>query len=254
MNTNILEIKNLRVSFAGKPALDELSLNIPQGSTYALVGESGSGKSVTCAAILGLLPGSASVSGEIIYGGQNLLNNPLQASLRGSKFAYIPQNPLTSLNPVRTVGSQLSETICTHKPNLKNNEVKALTEKLLNDVQLKDHGKVLNLYPFELSGGMAQRVMIAMALVANPVLLLADEPTTALDVTIQAEIMCLLLKMRQEHGLTLFLITHDLALVAQSCEQVAVLRHGKLCESGRLQDVFSNPQHQYTASLLRACA
>lgn len=257
-DNHILKIEGLKVTFKppGKPekeAVKGISLQIEKGQSYALVGESGSGKSVTCSAILGLLPSSASISGKIFFNGKDLLQNPKELKqIRGRQIGYIPQNPITSLNPVRSVYSQLKETIESYKPNLSEKEMTELMHKALLDVQLNDHKKVLSSYPFELSGGMCQRVMIALALLGDPLLLLADEPTTALDVTIQAEIMTLLLETIKKRGLSLLLITHDLALVAQSCQQVSVIRNGEICESGPVAETYAQPKHPYTSSLIES--
>ena len=218
-----------------------------------MVGESGSGKSITCAAILGLLPSNAKTEGEIVFDSVNLLSEPAkQRFYRGRKLAYIPQNPTASLNPIKTVYAHLAETIKAHKPELAQSQIADYCKEILLSLQLKNWEKVLKSYPFELSGGMCQRILIGLALIPDPEIILADEPTTALDVTIQAEIMSLLLEKTKAQNLTLLLITHDLALVAQSCEYISVLREGQICETGKVKEIFADPKHEYTNCLLQA--
>lgn len=236
-----------------KEALKGICLQVQAGQSYALVGESGSGKSVTCSAILGLLPPNASVKGKIWFNQTDILQNPHKIKeIRGCKIGYIPQNPITSLNPVRCIRSQMEETLQTHKGRLSKAETQELIYKVMTDVQLLDYERILSSYPFELSGGMCQRVMIALALLGEPMLLLADEPTTALDVTIQAEIMSLLLQTTSQRNLALLLITHDLALVAQTCSQMSVIKDGIICETGSVAKIFKQPKHNYTTQLLKA--
>ncbi|MDX1917622.1 MAG: ABC transporter ATP-binding protein [Candidatus Caenarcaniphilales bacterium] len=249
ITTPILEVEQLSVSFGAKKAVDSLNLMLMPSATHALVGESGSGKTLTCNAILGLLPASAKMSGGIKFCGKEIST---LAGYRGSKVGYIPQNPINSLNPVRSVESQLIETIKLHDPNLNSAERIEQAHILLEAMQLRQRDRILKSFPFQLSGGMCQRIMIALALAGKPEILLADEPTTALDVTIQAEIMSLLLEMIRAKGLTLILVTHDLALVAQTCQTISVLREGKLLEGGLVEEVFRFPQHPYTAALLNS--
>lgn len=265
----IFRIENLKVTFLSnssreeaKDAVKGISFSINESERFALVGESGSGKSVTCAAILGLLPKNTRVSGQMFFDGQavDLLSSrpsdsqdkELIKNFRGKKIAYIPQNPVTSLNPVRSVYSQMLETAKVYFPDKEEKELKNLCINSLNDVQMDDHDRVFNAYPFELSGGMCQRVMIAMALLGEPRLLLADEPTTALDVTIQAEIMSLLIEATQKRNLSMLLITHDLALVAQSCTRLAVIKEGLICEEGLVKSIYREANHPYTNQLLEA--
>ncbi len=249
---NILQVAGLKVSFDFKKIIKGISFDIAKGGIHALVGESGSGKSLTCSAILGLAPENAQVSGRIIFEGDDLLDAKDKIlNLRGKRIGYIPQNPMTSLNPVKTIFSQLKETIQIHKPQLSKNEIFDLCQVLLLQVQLKNWEKVLNSYSFELSGGMSQRVMIAMSLIGDPSLLIADEPTTSLDVTIQAEIMHLLLEMIEKKNLSLLLVTHDLGLVAQSCKNMTVLERGEIREKGLVESILQNPQHEYTQALLK---
>ena len=249
---NILQVAGLKVSFDFKKVIKGISFDIAKGGIHALVGESGSGKSLTCSAILGLAPENAQVSGRIIFEGDDLLDAKDKIlNLRGKRIGYIPQNPMTSLNPVKTIFSQLKETIQIHKPQLSKNEIFDLCQVLLLQVQLKNWEKVLNSYSFELSGGMSQRVMIAMSLIGDPSLLIADEPTTSLDVTIQAEIMHLLLEMIEKKNLSLLLVTHDLGLVAQSCKTMTVLERGEIREKGLVESILQNPQHEYTQALLK---
>ncbi|MDJ0626403.1 MAG: ABC transporter ATP-binding protein [Candidatus Caenarcaniphilales bacterium] len=248
----ILDVKDLEISFKDKKVVKGISFDIGEGDTFALVGESGSGKSVTCSSILRLLPSSAQIKGSIKY--KNIEINWEQFNklkeIRGKEIGYIPQNPITSLNPVKSIYSQIKETVELYNPQLDKLELFIFCKNLLADVQLYDFEKVFQSYPFELSGGMCQRIMIAMALAGKPKLLLADEPTTALDVTIQAEIMTLLLETTKKKGLSLLLITHDLPLVAQTCKRVAVIKDGEIQEYGSVQDIFTQPQNAYTKSLL----
>jgi ABC-type dipeptide/oligopeptide/nickel transport system ATPase component len=264
-DTKLLEIKDLSISFYNnssaltdqKLVVDKLGFAIYSGERFSIVGESGSGKSVTCAAILGLLPKSAKVQGSIFFDGQKsdlaVENEDFSLKLRGRGIAYIPQNPVTSLNPVRGVFAQMLETARVYYPQKSANELKELCLSLLRDVQLDDDlERMQTAYPHELSGGMCQRVMIALSLLGEPKLLIADEATTALDVTIQAEIMSLLIQTTQKRGLSLLLITHDLPLVAQTCTRLAVIKNGKLCEEGPVEQTFAQPKHEYTQKLLQA--
>jgi ABC-type dipeptide/oligopeptide/nickel transport system ATPase component len=255
MKPKLLSIKNLEIQFNSHRAVKGITFSIPEGTICGLIGESGSGKSVTCSAVLGLLPQSAIISGEIEFEGQNILGKAeLLKSLRGKKIGYVPQSPISSLNPVNTIGSQLLETIQVHFPELNKVEQKKRAFELLDKVQLPEPEKIMKAYPFELSGGMCQRVMIALALVGEPKLIIADEPTTALDVIIQAEIMRLLLKLVRESGISLLLITHDLCLVAQSCDYIYLLKEGEIQEQGITSEVFENPQSDYAKKLLGSLA
>ena len=260
-NAPILSLSNLSISFhTGKDTtvdiVKNISFDIRKGETMALVGESGSGKSVTALSILKLLPANAFLSDEsqIIYNqSQNLLtvkDSDLRA-VRGRKIAMIFQEPMTSLNPLHTIGRQISESLSIHTQLNKINKIKRVAE-LLDLVGLSALKDRLNAYPHELSGGQRQRVMIAMALACEPDILIADEPTTALDVTIQAQVLELLRDLQQKMGMAILLITHDLTIVRNFSQRIAVMKNGELVEQGRTADVFASPQHDYTKMLINA--
>jgi peptide/nickel transport system ATP-binding protein len=258
----LLEIRQLNVEFPGTPtrpliAVRDLSFSIAQGEVLGLVGESGSGKSLTSLAILGLLPPQASVSGQILFhekgDGNDLLTVPAEElrKLRGSRIAMIFQEPMTALNPVMRVGDQIAEAVLAHHAVSKK-EAQERAIAALNDVALPDPARRSRDYPYQLSGGMRQRVMIAMAIVNRPQLLIADEPTTALDVTIQAQILDLLVGLREKMGLAMLFVSHDLAVVSQVADRVAVMYAGNLVELGSKRDIFQSPMHPYTRGLLRS--
>ncbi|MCS7176958.1 MAG: ABC transporter ATP-binding protein [Candidatus Kapabacteria bacterium] len=254
----LLRIRNLRTYFRIEEqwakAVDGVSLDIFPGEVLGLVGESGSGKSVTALSILRLIPDPPGriVDGEIWLNGTNLLALPLEEMyrIRGGRIAMIFQEPMTSLNPVFTIGMQVTETILAHE-RVSEAEARARAIELLRRVGIPDAEKRLNDYPHQFSGGMRQRVMIAMALACNPELLIADEPTTALDVTIQAQILELMLELQAQRGNgAILFITHDLAVVAQICQRVAVMYGGKIQEMAPTEELFLNPLHPYTRGLL----
>ncbi len=250
----VLHIANLRVRFNGSPVsvLDDVSLDILPGETLALVGESGCGKSVTSLALMGLLPDSAHIDqGELRFNDRCLRTlSPRQyADLRGDRLAMIFQEPMTSLNPAFTLGDQLAEAVVRHQGG-SYRQAMARARDMLEKVQIPAPDLRLKSYPHQLSGGMRQRVMIAMALINRPQLLIADEPTTALDVTIQAQILALLNHIKQETGTAILLITHDLGVVAEVAQQVAVMYAGQVVETGAVEDIFSDPQHPYTIGLM----
>ncbi|MDT3410944.1 ABC transporter ATP-binding protein [Kosakonia cowanii] len=250
----VLRITNLKVQFAGSPVsvLDGISLSVKRGETLALVGESGCGKSITSLALMGLLPTSAQiVSGEMHFRDQDLrqLAPRDYADLRGNALAMIFQEPMTSLNPAFTLGDQLSEAVMRHQ-NVSRSEAMAAALQILERVQIPAPEMRLKAYPHQLSGGMRQRVMIAMALINNPRLLIADEPTTALDVTIQAQILALLNTLKAETGTAVLMITHDLGVVAEVAQQVAVMYAGQVVEQGSVEAIFADPQHPYTIGLM----
>jgi oligopeptide/dipeptide ABC transporter ATP-binding protein len=257
--TNLLEINDLSVLFftykSVVQAIKSLHLRIQKGETLGLVGESGCGKSVTAMSILGLIPmppGKIS-SGQIRFEGQDLLTKSSEEMrrIRGKAISMIFQDPMTSLNPVFTVGDQITTVIRIHQ-KIARSEAIARAVELFTMVGLSDPAALLKKYPLELSGGMAQRVMIAMALSCRPSLLIADEPTTALDVTIQAQILSIMRKLKEEVNTSILLITHDFGVVAQMCQRVAVMYAGQIVEYGQLQDIFKNPKHPYTQGLLAA--
>ena len=239
-------------------AVREVAFSIPRGEVLGLVGESGSGKSVTSLAIMRLLPPQAVTSGEIQFAEegcapQNLLSVDPEhmRSLRGSKISMIFQEPMTALNPVMRVGEQVAEAVRAHS-NVSKKESWDRAVEALNDVAIPDPERRARDYPHQLSGGMRQRVMIAMAIVNRPALLIADEPTTALDVTIQAQILDLLAELREKFGLTMLFISHDLAVVSKVADRVAVMYAGSLVELGTREEIFRSPAHPYTRGLLKA--
>ena len=259
-------MNNLAVDFllhgSPVPALIDVSFSVKPGETVALVGESGSGKSVTSQAIMGILPINAKIrSGNILFDnpdtGQSVdiaaLDPESQAmrQIRGGSISIVFQEPMTSLSPVHTIGDQISEALFLHR-DASFQEGMALTRTLLKHVGFPDPDRALKMYPFELSGGLRQRAMIAMAMICHPSLLIADEPTTALDVTIQARILKLIRDLQAELGMALLLITHDLGVVANMSDQVVVMYHGKVVEAGPLQALFENPQHDYLKALMHA--
>jgi len=255
---DVLRVENLSVHFEGLErtvvAVNELSFHVARGETLGIVGESGCGKSVTSLAIMRLLAASAKiVNGSINFEHHNLLalSEKQMASVRGNQLSMIFQEPMTSLNPVFTVGRQIAESIVRHQgKTYKQALVDA--QGFLELVQVSDPGKRLSNYPYELSGGMRQRVMIAIALACNPKLLIADEPTTALDVTIQAQILQILKNIQQQMNMAIVLITHDLGVVAEACDRVMVMYAGSKVEEGVVSDVLYRPQHPYTQALIRS--
>ena len=258
MTDNILEVRHLSTHFftrAGRvKAADDVSLSIKTGSTLALVGESGSGKSVTSLSIMRLVPPPGKITaGEIMFSGRDLikLDDEQMRRLRGREIAMIFQDPMTSLNPVYTVGDQITEAIELHE-RLPRKQAWTKTVEMMRRVQIPDAERRASDYPHQLSGGMRQRVMIAMALSCKPKLLIADEPTTALDVTIQAEILELLRSLREDFDLTMLLITHDLGVVAETADRVAVMYAGRIVEEASVHDLFHKPRHPYTEGLLRS--
>lgn len=250
---NILEIKDLSVDFsAGKsPVVRNVSLRVPQGGKVALVGESGSGKSVTALSVLGLTPESARITGGIILDGQEMVHagETVLRTMRGQVAGMIFQEPLTALNPLHTVEKQISEVLFAHKSFTKPQARKRVLE-LLDLVGIREPDKKLSTYPHQLSGGQLQRVMIAMALALGPKLVIADEPTTALDVTVQARIMDLLDRLVKDLSMSMLLITHDLGVVRRHSEQVYVMREGEIVESGPTQEIFRAPKQDYTKILI----
>jgi oligopeptide/dipeptide ABC transporter ATP-binding protein len=255
----VLEVKNLCTQFQTSnglvKAIDGVSLKIGQAEIVALVGESGCGKSVTAFSIMQLIasPPGKIASGEVLFQGQDLLRLTAKEmqQVRGNGIGMIFQEPMTSLNPVLTIGEQLTETLIAHRGQAPKQAIKRACE-LLELVRMSAPQKRLTQYPHELSGGMRQRVMIAMALACEPKLLIADEPTTALDVTVQAQILDLLLEMRERLGMSILLITHDLGVVAEVADRVAVMYAGKKIEEASVFDLFKRPQHPYTQGLIQA--
>ena len=254
----LLDIKNLSVRFGSEKqpfvAVDKLDLTLQAGEILGIVGESGSGKSVTSLALMGLIDAPGRVQAEqMLFDGQDLqkMSVKQRRALLGKDIAMIFQDPMSSLNPCFTVAYQLIETLRVHEGGSKK-VLRARALELLKAVEIPDAERRLDAYPHQLSGGMSQRVMIAMAIACNPRLLIADEPTTALDVTVQAQVLELLTKLQRERGMALMLITHDLAVVAQTVQRVVVMYAGEVVETGFVEQLFQAPQHPYTAALLAA--
>ncbi len=258
MNT-LLSIKNLTLSFKSHTkvfhALNGVSLDISQGETLGIVGESGAGKSVTFYSILGLIPKSKNTisSGEAIFNGKNLLtlSEKEMLKIRGCDISIIFQDPMTSLNPYLKVGDQIIEALITHsRVSRKTAQEEAM--KILEEVGIREVEKRFSQYPHEFSGGMRQRIMISMALITKPKLLIADEPTTALDVTVQAQILNLIRKLKAEHSMSIAFITHDMGIVAEMCDNVCIMYAGTIVEKASVKDIFYNAKHPYTISLKKS--
>ena len=255
--SDVLNVKGLNVEFKINgnffKAVKDVSFSIKAGETLGLVGESGCGKSVTSLSLIRLLTKSAKTSGEVLYQGKNLL--PLSTSemqaIRGKEISMIFQEPMTSLNPVYKIGAQISEMLRIHE-HLSVTKARERSLEMLKKVGISRPEQILDGYPHQLSGGMRQRVMIAIAMICNPKLLIADEPTTALDVTIQAQILDLMRKLSTDFGTSVLLITHDLGVVAEMCDRVAVMYAGQIVEQGTTKEVFAKPTHPYTRGLLNA--
>ena len=258
--TVLLSIKGLNVAFGATAVVRDLSFELAAGETLAIVGESGSGKSVTALSINRLIDfgGGRINSGQIDFARESgvtidlaTANERVMQGIRGNEIGMIFQEPMTSLNPVKTVGNQIAEVFRLHR-GLRGREAETAAREMLDRVRIPDAGRRLGYYPHQLSGGMRQRVMIAMALAAEPRLLIADEPTTALDVTVQAQIMALLAELRSELGMAMIFITHDIGLVAEVADRVVVMSRGEAVEQGPLAEVLDRPQHPYTKHLLEA--
>ena len=254
----LLEVKDLKVSFftdlGETQAVKGAGFAIGEGDFFGIVGESGSGKSVTTKSILRLGPSNCKImGGEILFRGEDILkkNEAALREIRGGEIAMIFQDSLSALNPVYTVGNKMVELIRRHT-NMNKKEAKARVLELLTAVGITDPEKAMNSYPHELSGGMRQRVMIAMALACEPDILIADEPTTALDVTIQAQILELMKDLQKKMGMAIIMITHDLGVIADMCDEIIVMYAGRVCERGTVDEIFYNPRHEYTKGLLRS--
>jgi len=257
MSAPVLEVRDLHVSFTqdGKttPAVRGVSFDVKRGETVALVGESGSGKSVTALSTVSLLPDAAQVTGSVTYGGAEMIGADQKRlrDVRGNDVSFIFQEPMTSLNPLHTLEKQITESLTLHQ-GLRGDAARTRVIELLQKVGIRDAESRLGAYPHQLSGGQRQRVMIAMALANGPELLIADEPTTALDVTIQAQILDLLAELKAAEGMSLLFITHDLAIVRRIADRVCVMQGGEVVEAGPTAEIFANPQHAYTRQLLEA--
>lgn len=258
-NKPVLEVKNLKTSFFTDdgvvPAVDDVSFHINAGEIVGVVGESGCGKSVTSLSVMGLVPTPPGkiVGGEILLNGEDLTkaSEKRMRQIRGNEVAMIFQDPMSSLNPVFTIGNQMIEAIKLHK-KLGKNRAKQRAIEYMKLVGLPRPEELLNEYPHQLSGGMRQRIMIAMAMACEPKLLIADEPTTALDVTIQAQILKLMKNLNDNYQTSIMLITHDLGVVAQVCERVIVMYSGKVVEEGDVKSIFNDPKHPYTKGLIKS--
>jgi len=258
----LLRVDNLRIAFGASEAVRGVSFAIAPGETLGLVGESGSGKSATSLALMRLLPGSARVSGRarltvsqedddhLITADLLTVNDKIMRSFRGKKIAMVFQEPMTALNPVMTVGRQIAEALLAHAPRTPRGVVRERVVQAMREVGLPEPERRMKDYPHQFSGGQRQRVVIAMAIINKPRLLIADEPTTALDVTVQAQVLELLKELKRAHGLSMLFISHDLAVVAQVADRVAVMRQGEIVEMGDVAQVMTRPHHAYTKSLL----
>lgn len=262
MNTNnseyLLEVNNLHTSFftdSGEvKAVNGVTFNLKPGEIMGIVGESGSGKSVTAYSIMQILADTGKITeGEVRFKGEDITkwDKKQMASFRGKRCSIIFQDPMTSLNPVYTIGNQLMEAICLHTDKTKE-QAKARAIEMLELVGVNEPEKRIKQYPYELSGGMRQRVMIAMALACEPDILIADEPTTALDVTIQAQILELMQDLQKTLGMAIIMVTHDLGVIADMCDKIIVMYGGSICERGTAEDIFYSPSHEYTKGLLRS--
>ena len=258
MSELILQVKNLHTSFCTDSgevrAVNGISFNLDKGKTLGIVGESGSGKSVTAYSIMQILADTGKITeGEVLFRGEDITkySSKQMQSFRGKRCSIIFQDPMTSLNPVFTIGNQLEEAILLHTDKT-HKEARARAIEMLELVGVNEPKKRIRQYPFELSGGMRQRVMIAMALACEPEILIADEPTTALDVTIQAQILELIQELQQKMGMAVILVTHDLGIIAEMCDEIIVMYGGRFCERGTAEEIFYNPRHEYTKGLLRS--
>ena len=258
MKDYALYIEDLHTGFYDKiqdkvhPVLNGITFGAERGRILGVVGESGSGKSVTMLSVMRLLGPDGRVSGRIMMDGDNLLeySDKQMREIRGGKIAMIFQDPMTTLNPVFTIGDQIREVIRLHRPDIE--DANAYIVELLKEVGISDGERRLKQYPHELSGGRRQRIVIAMALAGNPDILIADEPTTALDVTVQAQILELIKKLSEAHNMTTIMITHDLGIVANICDNVVILYGGRICEMGTTREIFKKSAHEYTKGLIRA--
>jgi peptide/nickel transport system ATP-binding protein len=253
MTASVLSVHNLSVGIGNIVPVQDVSFDVAAGEVLGIVGESGSGKSLTLRAILRLLPRIAQTDGNIIWRGRDLMRlaEPELRALRGSEIAIVFQEPMTALDPVLTIGRQITESLSEHL-GLRGRIARARAAELLDLVGIPDARRRLSSYPHEFSGGMRQRAMLAIALAAGPSLLLADEPTTALDVTIQDQILKLLLRLRRELSMSIILVTHDLGIVAETCDRMVVLYSGRIMETGPVETILARPAHPYTLGLINS--
>lgn len=259
MSQPILELKDLKIYFFSEngevPAVDGVSFYINKGEILGVVGESGCGKSVTSLGVMGLIPSPPGkiVGGEILFNGKDLVvaSEKQKRAIRGNEISMIFQEPMTSLNPVYTIGNQICEAIQIHK-RVSRKKAREIAVNVIKEVGIPRADEILDEYPHQLSGGMRQRIMIAMAMVCKPKLLIADEPTTALDVTIQAQILDLMRKLNRESDTAIMMITHDLGVVAEACHRIVVMYAGKIVEAGDVRTIIKNPKHPYTRGLIRS--
>ena len=249
----VLSVRDLTVSVGATAAVKDVSFDIPASRRVGLIGESGSGKTLTALSVMGLLPDGLSATGSVVHAGQDLLEltESELCEIRGDHLTMVFQEPMTALNPVMRIGDQVAEVLRIHR-DMSRSEAADKALELLTQVRLPDAASRMKSYPHQLSGGQRQRVVIALAIACNPALIIADEPTTALDVTVQAQILVLLRDLVLDHGSSLLLITHDLAVVANVCEDVLVMYGGRIIEAGPTRQVFDHPRHPYTAGLLAA--
>jgi len=254
MTQPLLSVQHLVTTFSHEPVVKGISFDLYPGEIIALVGESGSGKSVTALSIMGLLGRSASAEGTILYNEENIFSFPKKKrrKLNGKDFSIVFQEPMTSLNPMLKIRTQIAESLKVHHPDWSKEAVREKVISLLDEVDIPDPENVATLFPHQLSGGMRQRVMIAIAVACSPKLLVADEPTTALDVTTQAQILKLFKRLNKDHQTSILFITHDLSVVAELADRVIVMKEGKIVEQANVYDLFDHPQHPYTQRLLAA--
>ena len=253
MKTPLFDIENLSIAFSGRTVVHDVGITLERGEALGVVGESGCGKSVTFLASLGLLPGKAKATGRVRLAGEDILGVPASVieRIRGRRIAMIFQDPSSALNPVLRIGYQLGEALHLHR-GLTGQAARQEAKRLLDDVGIPDAANRLNAYPHEMSGGQNQRVMIAMALAGEPDMLIADEPTTALDATVQAQILSLIDAIRRDRGMAVVMVSHDLGAVASVCERVAVMYAGRIVEMNTTDAIFDHPRHPYTRGLLSA--
>ena len=258
-NEPLLQVNNLSVDFKvdrrhSLHAVRNISFEVKRGETLGIVGESGCGKSVTCMSILRLNPERRTLypTGEILFEGKDLLKMPLKqlSAIRGNDISMVFQEPMTALNPLFTIGDQLMEALRVHNPHMEKADAYAQCLKSIENVKIPNPERIMKAYPFTLSGGMRQRVMIAMAMVTKPQLLICDEPTTALDVTIQAQVLDLMNQLKQEVGTSIIFITHDLGVISEMADRVLIMYGGRICEEAPVDELFSHPLHPYTRGLI----